>query len=176
MDDHIVNSRPLHIHCLQHTHQSLFTCWDNKLSPRIWQVWHRIASCQVHRVQLEQMACMWTINWLHTLVHCFSPKMVQDGKNEVKEALSVLMLCVPVFIFTSDGSALLGPMLWFIDLTVANSHNLFNTLFRVYAIFFMRKQTKPENHMKMAANINTDVQSINTEKASSNYIDCKISN
>ena len=36
--------------------------------------------------------------------------------NFLKKALSVLMLCAPVFIFTS------GSMLWFIDLTVATCH------------------------------------------------------
>ena len=49
--------------------------------------------------------------------------MVQDGKNEVKEALSINALHACVYtVFTSDSSALLGPMLWFIDLTVATQY------------------------------------------------------
>ena len=35
--------------------------------------------------------------------------------------LSVLMLCAPVFIFTS-GNSFTSPTLWFIDLTVATCH------------------------------------------------------
>ena len=59
----------------------------------------------------------------------------------VKEVLSVLMLCVPVFIFTSGSSALwacppCGLSIW-LSLVA-----LFNTLFSVYAKFFMRKWTK----------------------------------
>ena len=44
--------------------------------------------------------------------------------NKVKEALLVLMLCAPVFIFTSSFRV---PTLWFIDLIVVTC--MFNTLF-----------------------------------------------
>ena len=51
-----------------------------------------------------------------------------------KEVLSVLMLCAPVFIFTSGSSALLGRQrqLWLIDLTVATCR------IQVYAFFVSR--------------------------------------
>ena len=77
------------------------------------------------------------------------------------EALSVLMLCAPVFIFTSGSSALLGHpccglLIWLSLLAI------FNTL-----IFFMRKWSKHENtrgpHTKIAADGYPGTQSINTE-------------
>ena len=54
----------------------------------------------------------------------------------VKEALSVLMLCAPVFIFTSSSSALSGRprcglLIWLSLLAT------FSTLFWVYAVYFV---------------------------------------
>ena len=86
--------------------------------------------------------------------------------------LSVIMLCMPVFIFTSGSSTLFrAPTLWFIDLSLLA---IFNTLFWVYAAFCFRrnsKQTKHKNtqhlpfsyHMKMATK---GAESIRTERAS----------
>ena len=91
----------------------------------------------------------------------------------VKEVLSVLMLCVPVFIFTSGSSALwacppCGLSIW-LSLVA-----LFNTLFSVYAKFFMRKWTKhtqnwslPFSHdRKMATDTKHKAQSTNIEGSS----------
>ena len=61
-----------------------------------------------------------------------------------KEALSLWMLCAPVFIFTSDSSALLG--------RPRCGHYLpYSIHFWVYAIFFfMRKRTKHKKILKSA--------------------------
>ena len=65
----------------------------------------------------------------------------KSTRPKVKEALSVLMLCAPVFIFTSGSSALLGRprhglsiWLWLLD--------IFNKLFWVFADFFHEKTDK----------------------------------
>ena len=80
------------------------------------------------------------------------------------------MLCAPVFIFTSGSSALLGRPRCGL-LTCQSLLAIFNTLFWVYADFFTKIWTKHENsrsppfsyHTKMAADVNTGAQSINTE-------------
>ena len=90
-----------------------------------------------------------------------------------KEAPSVLMLCAPVFIFTSGSSALLGRprcglSIWLSLLAI------FNTLFWVYANFFTRKRTKHETYSKSAIFVWYEngrrwllgAQSINTERVS----------
>ena len=66
-----------------------------------------------------------------------------------KEVLSVLMLCTPVFIFTSGSSALLGHprcglSIWLSLLAI------FNTLFWVYANFFHEKTDKTRKYSKSA--------------------------
>ena len=89
------------------------------------------------------------------------------------EALSVLVLCAPVFIFTSSSSALLGCpgcglSVWLSLLAI------FNTLFWVYVNFFKRKRTKHKNTRSLPFSCHTKIgrrrllgaQSINTEKAS----------
>ena len=60
--------------------------------------------------------------------------VLNSQKNSFKETLSVLMLCAPVFIFTSSSSALLGRphcglSIWLPPLAILN------TLFWVYAKF-----------------------------------------
>ena len=58
-----------------------------------------------------------------------------------QEALSELMLCAPVFIYTSSSLTLLGPpTLWFIDLTVATCH-VQCILRSLCQFFFTRKRT-----------------------------------
>ena len=62
----------------------------------------------------------------------------------LREALSVLMLCAPVFTFTSSSSALLGRprcglLIWLLLLAI------FNTLFWVCVNLFTRKRTNYEN-------------------------------
>ena len=63
-------------------------------------------------------------------------------------SLSIIMLCAPVFIFTSSSPALLGhPTLWFIDLTVTTCHIQYT--FWVYPNILMRSKThkiKPEKY------------------------------
>ena len=81
-----------------------------------------------------------------------------------KEPLSVLMLCAPVFIFASGSLALLehplcGLLTWLSLLAI------FNTLFWVHANFPPEKTEKTRKYSK-SADVNTDVQSINTERAS----------
>ena len=90
-----------------------------------------------------------------------------------KEALSVLMLCAPVFIFTSGSSALLGRprcglSIWLSLLAI------FNTLFWVYANCFHEKTDKTRKYSKSAIFVWYEngrrqlvcAQSINTERAS----------
>ena len=82
------------------------------------------------------------------------------------------MLCAPVFIFTSDSSALLGRPRYGLSIRLSLLA-IFNTLFWDYPIFSPRKRTKHEHtrsppflhHTKMAADVNTGAQSINTERA-----------
>ena len=82
------------------------------------------------------------------------------------------MLCTPVFIFTSGSSALLGHphcglSIWLLFLAMSN------TFFWDYADLFHDKTWKySKSDMKMAANVNTGVQSINTERASSFLFFC----
>ena len=70
-----------------------------------------------------------------TLTVCY-PRIAFHVTAFLKEALSVLMLCVPVFIFLSSSSVLLGGCprcglsIWLSLLAI------FNTLFCVYANFF----------------------------------------
>ena len=64
-----------------------------------------------------------------------------------KEALSLLMLCTPVFIFTSSSSALLGCpccglLIWLSLLAI------FNTLFWVYVNFCQEKTDKRRKYSK----------------------------
>ena len=69
--------------------------------------------------------------------------------SDVKEALSVLMLCAPVFIFTSGSSALLGRprcALWIWWSLLA----IFNILFWVYASCFHEKMNKTRKYSKSA--------------------------
>ena len=66
----------------------------------------------------------------------------------VKEALSVLMLCAPVFIFASGSSALLGRpccglSIWLSLLAI------FNTLFWVYVNFFHEKTNKTRKTLEV---------------------------
>ena len=75
----------------------------------------------------------------------------KEKKTNFKEAFSVLMLCTPVFIFTSGSSALLGHpccglSIWLSLLAI------FNTLFWVYVNLFHEKMDKTCKYdMKMAA-------------------------
>ena len=69
--------------------------------------------------------------------------------SEDKEALSVLMLCAPVFIFTSGSSALLGRprcglSIWLSLLVI------FNTAFWIYAFLFHEKTGKTREYSKSA--------------------------
>ena len=66
----------------------------------------------------------------------------------VKEAFSVLMLCTPVFIFTSSSSALLGRPRC--GLSIWLSLLIFNTLFWVYANIFHKKTDKTWKNSKSA--------------------------
>ena len=80
----------------------------------------------------------------------------------------MLMLCTPVFIFTSGSSALLGRpscglSIWLSLLAI------FNTLFWVYAIFIHEKMDKTRKYSKSYENGRRRLlgaQSINTERAS----------
>ena len=56
----------------------------------------------------------------------------------LQEALSVLMLCAPMSIFTSGSSALLGRPRCGLSICLSLLA-IFNTLFRVYADFFPRE-------------------------------------
>ena len=60
------------------------------------------------------------------------------------KALSVLMLCAPVFIFTSGSSALLGSPRCVLSIWLS-PRPIFNALFSVYANCFTIKRTKHEN-------------------------------
>ena len=90
----------------------------------------------------------------------------------IKEALGINALRACVYIYMRQLSSFRVPTLWFIHLTVATCHIQYFSEFM--PIFFMRKWTKHENtqstpfsyHTEMAANVNTGVQSVNTEKAS----------
>ena len=89
------------------------------------------------------------------------------------EALSVLMLCAPVFIFTSNSSALLGRprcglSIWLSLLAI------FNTFLWVYSIYFHeKKRTKKRTNSKYSIFVwykngrrrSLSAQSINTERA-----------
>ena len=89
-------------------------------------------------------------------------------KSYLNEALSVLMLCALVFIFTSSSSALLGCPRARCGLLVA----IFNTLFWVYANFFHEKTDKTQTYSKFAIFVCYEngrrrllgAQSINTEE------------
>ena len=61
----------------------------------------------------------------------------------LKEALS-LMLCLPVFIFPSGNSALLGCPCCGLSIWLLLLNAISNTLFWVYVNFFMRKLRKQE--------------------------------
>ena len=86
------------------------------------------------------------------------------------------MLCMPVFIFTSGSSAVLGraPMLWFIDLNIA-TYVIFNTLFWVYVNFVHKKMDKTQKYLKCTVFVWYDndrerwlgTQSITTERVQS---------
>ena len=65
----------------------------------------------------------------------------------LKVALSVLMLCTPVFIFTSGSSALLGR--WFIALTVATCH-IQSTFLSWCQFIFHQKTDKTRKYSKSA--------------------------
>ena len=87
------------------------------------------------------------ISWCSNIAEVIHTYHINNGTNnscsvlwgsekhyQLKEALSVLMLCAPVFIFISGGSALLGHprcglSIWLSLLAISN------TLFWVYAIF-----------------------------------------
>ena len=58
-----------------------------------------------------------------------------------KEALSVLILCMSLFIFISTSTTLRVSKLWFIDLTVIIL-SMFNTLLRGYVNLFNEKTDK----------------------------------
>ena len=85
--------------------------------------------------------------------------------------VSVLMLCAPVFIFTSGQlSSFRAPTLWFIDLNVATCHihyaflSLFPFLSRENVQNTKILGSPPFSyHTKRAADVNTGAQSINTE-------------
>ena len=62
----------------------------------------------------------------------------------LKEASLVLMLCAPVFIFTSGSSALIGRPRWGLSIWLSLLA-LFNTFSEFMPIFFTRKRTKHEN-------------------------------
>ena len=86
------------------------------------RTWNRIKKnmCYVQMIQMYQLTFL------------ISKKPPSFGETltsheciilDFKDALSVLMLCPPVFIFTSSSSALLGHPCWcFINLTVATCH------------------------------------------------------
>ena len=77
--------------------------------------------------------------------------MVFAAVKQLREALSVLMLCAPVFIFTSGSTALLGRnTLWFIDLTVATYCTIFNYTFLSLCHFFREEMDKTQIYLKSA--------------------------
>ena len=93
----------------------------------------------------------------------------------LKEALSILMLCAPVFIFTSGSSALLrrprcGLLIWPLLLAI------FNALCWVYVHFLHEKTDKPRKYSKSTIFLwyknvcqwLLATQSINTVRASLN--------
>ena len=74
---------------------------------------------------------------------------IQFDVADVNRALTLLMLCAPVFIFTSGNSALLGRprcglSIWLALLVI------FNTLFWVYANLFHEKTDKTREYSKSA--------------------------
>ena len=99
-------------------------------------------------------------------------KSVRIPGPHLKEALSVLMLCTPLFIFTSGSSALLGCphcglSTWLLLLAI------FKTLFWVYANLFFstRKWKKTWEYLKSTIFVYINghrwllgVQSINSER------------
>ena len=102
---------------------------------------------------------------------------------QLKEALSVSMICVLVFIFISGSLALLGcpcPGLWIWLLLLA----IFNTLFWVYVNLFHKKTDKTWKYSNSAIFVwhkngcqqLLGAQSINTERVSLNmwtsYLSC----
>ena len=95
------------------------------------------------------------------------------GKNGFKEALSINALRACVYIYIQQLSSFRAPTLWLLIWLLLLA--IFNTLFWVYTIFFMRKQTKHKNTLKSDTIFiwyENDyrrllgAQSINTEKAS----------
>ena len=131
-----------------------------------FQVCHLLHLSQLISVDVTSVKCCSSPSYIVLSVYS---QIVTGVHTQVKEALSVLMLCAPVFIFTSGSSALLGRprcglSIWLLLLAI------FNTLFWVYTNFFLTRKWKKNMkilkfsyHTKMAANVNTGAQSINTE-------------
>ena len=92
----------------------------------------------------------------------------------MKEALSVLLLWAPVFIFTSGSSALLGRPRCGLSVRLLLL-SIFNTLFGIYVNVFHEKTDKTRKYSKaetkMAADGLSGAQSINTERASNYFAD-----
>ena len=100
--------------------------------------------------------------------------LISTGIGRVKKAISLLMLCAPVFIFTSGTSSLLGHprcgvSIWLSLLAI------FDKLFWVYADLFHEKTNKTREYSKSAIFIWYEngcrrllgAQSINSKRASS---------
>ena len=112
------------------------------------------------------------------IVRSLSMMQFVGGRKASRNYLSVLMLCAPVFIFTSGSSALLGRprcglSIWLSLLAI------FNTLFWVYVNLFHEKTDKTWKYSKSAIFVWYEngcrrllgAQSINTERASSRLSD-----
>ena len=91
----------------------------------------------------RQCLCQWTDSYLlkHEQVRHYSNMSNMNLQTtKILKAISVLMLCVPVFIFTcTSSSALSGhSTLWFINLTVATCH-IQHTFLSLCQYFFHEK-------------------------------------
>ena len=130
----------------------------------------------LHFSMLAILCCTKTVQvWWKWHVWRFQKSCAESMPATVlKQALSVLMLCAPVFIFTSGSSALLGCprcglSIWLSPLAISN------TLFWVYVNFLREnRQNMKIQDMKSAIFVRYEngrqgllsAQSINTERAS----------
>ena len=117
-------------------------------SPQTFE-FHQKCVCHVWQsYSLVILTIKWTNLYINLSVWCVFHALLslhtmcaKDHRLLILKRLSVLMLCAPVFIFTSGSSALLGCprcslSIWLSLLAI------FNTLFWVYVSFCTRKWTK----------------------------------
>ena len=134
-----------------HFNVKLGIYWQNWSGYIQWPLWLRThANYQTVELTKNLMASNYA-SLTTPVLHCsFNSNSMLDQQDlwddeSITEALSVLMLCTPVFIFTSSRSVLLGCpcglLIWLSLLAI------FNTLFSVYVNFFHKNTDK--THTKL---------------------------